>query len=183
MMRLVIFSVLELTIATAYAGTTADVPTAPDYKSAIAEAYISDEVDSRGWLNSCVRQWEAFGKQRDALFQEFAADSDEEFRVILEVGNSAYSELEFVYIAGKSMKTNLGSGNRMLTEQSVIKLKSELVAQLDNFHGSASAALFDGNCYFLTVRVGATTRQVAIYGSEESSAAAKIVAELMSLAE
>ena len=175
------FGLLSLMALSALSEPTQEVSSPTDYKLAIDSAVVSAENDSRAWMRTCVRQWVPFSKERNAIFRELHARRSADLSILLEVGNSGFPKYDFVFVADDFIRTSLGRSEGKLADSEVAQLTNAVTGKLDEMVGSAVAQSFDSDCYFLTVRQGSRTKQVAIYGSAESTLADQIVREMLSL--
>jgi hypothetical protein len=90
--------------------------------------------------------------------------------MLLEVGNSGFSRYGYVLVSRGHVVGDLpgGSVGAPAANPDTEKRLESLVQQaLPGASGSASEAVFDGDCYFLTYRMAGASRVVAIYERPE----------------
>ena len=155
---------------------------APTYQAAISDARVLEGSDRRVELSNCVRQWVMFRANRDARFGEFEDEKNERFTIFLEIGNSAFPRYDFVMMTGKSMKSSLDGRTAPLPSPFIQDLRNLVERHINDIQGVADSKVDDGDCYFLTVRMGSEARQVAIYGNNASTAAGMLITKLLSQA-
>jgi hypothetical protein len=123
------------------------------------------------------------GPKRNALFHEVNAERPQGFSLVLETDNSAFHRYGFVAVIGNTLKDSfepeMRVKSRVMSRASTEALHSLLDGHIGDIQG-AESDVDDGSCYFLTVHVGSTTRQVAIYGDVGSTVAGRLVTELLS---
>src|SRR5690349_2270496 len=175
-------TLLPLVAVGAYGQQGHKESSAPDYHLAISQSRVAEGSDRKPWIRNCIRQWDNLSEKREVLFKELA-ETTGDFKVALEIGNSAFVRYEYVMVVGDRLKTNLGRGDRSLNESEVEGLKKLVVSGLESIRGDATDPSFDANCYFLTLHLAGVTKQIAIYGEIRRTEAADLIARLISLSE
>jgi hypothetical protein len=165
----------------ALASGSANTHIISNYEASIAEAEASTD-DGRAWLRNCVHHWKDYSKQRSGVLNDFSAGMDSAaFGALLEIGSSSFSRYEYVAVLDSSVKTNLAGGDRLLTDGELKHIRAVVKSEINGMHGKAVLDKFDGDCYFLTVKLDGQTKQLAIYGGAPRTPAGMVIAELISI--
>jgi hypothetical protein len=153
-----------------------DPPALPTYQTAIEEAQIAKGLDGRVELRRCIKNWELIAEERRSVFGSLRRKLEaSDFSLLLEVGNSAFGRYEYVAVTETEISSSFHKGEKQLPPDAVEALRKALKTQIVNIQGLAASPVDDGDCYFLTGRLGASYKQVAIYGYPKSDTPAGMI--------
>lgn len=135
-----------------------------DYAEAIQGARPDVAADMRPALELCVANWEAYRAVRQRVLERLRREKllDANGTILLELGNSGFPRYSYALFARGRFLTGVDTPTGGHEED---VLSADLSTSLLDIKGSASAPVYDGDCYFVTYRADNQWRRVAFYTS------------------